>query len=897
MKKTIIYITILLILATFVSADYTAWYSYGGNAQQSNHITGIGNGLSGYPINVTGENSGGGTDAQPLVIDYGNGAHYVFMDEASEVAALYDSETLVKVWGVAIGELSAQPTLCDLNGDGVKEIVGVSKHLNNYYAFAIGKYATTFQVIDVVDTDSTNISANIVCSRLDNTVYSAWWIDNAHYIHKLSLSGSTLTDTKRDVETSVSRSAANYFNRGDYSLVESNGFCGGSRALTWVSGKYLTTYWDDDALLNYAASIELTNTLWNISGTESMVGLMSDVDYGGAQDGVMVYQRVGATGSYNYYALYGCTYDYFNGYSLQLRYLQHPEVSLTGLSSLTISKLHTTSHDWNLVYTITTTGVAGAWYAGAIAAQNGSVSTNQGAVETSATGAGGTAYTFSNPTYDDLLLNAGGVIYLIDFQNFTNPTTHVARNNAQPTEYYKNAPLLVDLDSDGVLDWLYHSSKTTWAALSGGAVIEYNPSIYFDVALNTSWSFASATKQEITQTNYATNPQDSYGYALICDLSQGALWSESFGIGYNATARNVTLNPSANFTIAGALYNNAGGFDGNPVDIKKTGNTAYSGNLVLTINYNLQRGGDNDSLQILTLDGNNVPSSYTEIDRNGTHNEIYNLKTGSKYLVGTYPYTIGTEQIEITFTQKINVTSNKKYYNATLYDAGANKTVSWNTNAVGETIKSVELYGELHTDDVLSVNYISLERSSTQSANFTSFVNVAGPIIPQTGYSIIPEGDGHFSTVCQYYDAGTYYQRHFLSNYANPSYDNYVNIAVTVYNSTSILSGNNTGVGGGVGSGSTSSNGIITDIASNLNITYGNASLIMCLIVIVIAMVAAAVWIHPIVGALILGVGLIIGYILGMIPMWIVVVLIIFDAAAVALVAKNIFFSGSSGGD
>jgi hypothetical protein len=449
----------------------------------------------------------------------------------------------------------------------------------------------------------------------------------------------------------------------------------------------------------------------------------------------------------------------------------------------------------------------------------------------------------------------------------------------------------VDFTADGFQDLIYtNAANTRFLVTSVAGSTAYN--YPFSVVQNS--TIGNSSYQRVTTGFNST--EGVYNYALACDLNSENLYSDIFRIGYNNTVNDVSSNlePFSSFLGPNGLTVTLGG---NLTYLNLAKDHAPARDF-LTNKLTFADAG-NVTYTFVTFSDDGFVTTYWVIEKQDTNLSVYERLPGiGDNLIGSVTLSSATVTLEFRYSPRQNGLTLQNYFDVEVF---SNNQSVGDTDTIpfgGENLASNDLYTE-STGQHTVVSW-SLAKSANLEPTFSQFQNGArttisgitfetaspqGSLIVGDGFSIVPDFNEVFYSVCDYDAAGTYTQRHYIAPLNAVDYTNYEDLTVTV---TGTTTGFDT-------EGTLSSDDEMVQMLESLlvgvgwNSTGGKLMFWMLLMLIGGAwafMASATFGVVFIIGMFIVGV------MVGFLPTWIAVVVIILAAAAAVVFYQKVFAGG-----
>lgn len=459
---------------------------------------------------------------------------------------------------------------------------------------------------------------------------------------------------------------------------------------------------------------------------------------------------------------------------------------------------------------------------------------------------------------------------------------------------------------------LWHKILTTndmVALYAAGAGIVYPYSIAsdqnFTATYNSSENLAVVTKITMQQNSSDFN----YKYALACDITSTTLWNELFNTFYNFTTQNMStnfVNPESYLTFSGLTWTSVVNVTQN-FDMQKNANQAYRDYFLLEFQY---QTSTNLYTDFITYDSSNNPGLYLTLNKSGNTLIVgqYYPAFSTNINIANFTLTGGNVNLGIRLTPHHDTGTNTDDFTFTITESnntGTQTQPNYETIGGVSTIENVEIFTGNHFNGTTSYKRLALSKTSNPTPAFVDFQNgqrenVGGVIVESPppassvsgdGFTVIPDFNNVFYSVCQYSNGNSRTQRHFISPTASADdYNNFRDLLVTASQVNTNTSDATEGGAAGPGSGDFGTD-IIPSFFDSIGFT-STASKLLIWMLIAFVIAAIGFGVHPILGVLVFIAVIIVGVPIGMVPLWFLLVFIIMAGAVVALLYRMIF-SGS----
>lgn len=427
----------------------------------------------------------------------------------------------------------------------------------------------------------------------------------------------------------------------------------------------------------------------------------------------------------------------------------------------------------------------------------------------------------------------------------------------------------------------------------------------FSVAYNSTNNFAVTTKVTMQENSSDFN----YKYALSCNIIASTLWNEQFNQFYNFTTQNVSTsfaNPESYLTFNGITWNNVVGVTTN-FDIQKNGNLEYRDYLKLEVQYQTNQDHYAD---FIAYDSSNNPGLYLTLNKTGSLLIVgqYFPAFSTNINIANFTLTGGNVALAVQLTPHYDNGQGVDDFTFTITnndETGVQTQPNYETIGGVAGIRDVELFVGNRFNGTTNYKRLALSRTNNPTPAFTEFQNgereninnviieVPAPNseINGDGFTVIPDFNNVFYSICQYSGPGPFTQRHFISpTSAADDYTNFHDLVITAAQVTTNTTDETEGGNAGPGSGDFGTDTIPSFFASIGFTSTASKLLIWFFIAFIIAAIAFGV--HPALGVLVFVGIMLIGVPIGMVPIWFLLIFVIIAAGIVALLYRMIF-SGS----
>jgi hypothetical protein len=939
MKFTGITLLLLfLLLASGVSADYNFYLQYGNDQGQQRNI--LGNAAATF-TQTTPSTSTSGSLTEPVVYDMNaDGINELFLQSSNGVLTVYEGDSLNGPKDqLQLGDLEISPVICDINNDGTSDYIGIFNFGTNDTIQVLNVNAQT-QIVSLANknTNSTNVYGNIACGRFynaqGNTNYYAFWLDNNHNIHQISMSGSTITETINPgtlaaAGLNTKESSSNYtITYGDHQVIMDDNFDNNNNAaLLFMAGKSLIEYDSDDNV----NTIDIHQYLDPVIAAESLsnsIKLLGKIHSGGTKNGIVVY--TGSSAVINNYAqrllMLHQAKSFFTGRALVVNGNQtivHPLLGSSGITVLSAAVNSINNDGIDDIYAVLEsngTSSSDRYAAIRIFSTNNMSLVNNGTLKLRGSDnhfSGNKKFYLADIdddgvkdiVYPNLDGVAGGLnVTYMNIPRYFNSTyaspssgVNGAFNIATITSTVFPgiyAPVLVDIDKDGLLDMLFTSPAITMFFMSS-ATSTLGNHYPFTVINNNTVDLFSYQKITVGYNNTA----QVYNYALSCDIGDSTIWNEHLRLGYNFTAQNTTLNvepPEEFLTFNGLVFTINATFP--QFDLYKTANAGIRDYSSIKLTYSSTA----DNVLYMLVYGSDMQiTDYLVFNKTSNNVQISKVIPGSTPInFANATIVAGQSDINLVLIPALDAGSNIQYFSTNLYYRNVSKGTTTTFQYGGTDIKDIELYSESAGD--ITVRNLGVFTTHDPQPAFVQFQNgqvittngvtITNPApsssIAGEGFTVLADNNEAFYSVCEYPDNGTYTQRHYISSTNTIDYSNYHDLTVTVKEGTAS--------GDGTGSASMSTGDAGTDILNSLADRFGIGATTKFFLWLLFSLVLGggiAVGLFKTsehMGALATVLGaigfvgmMIVGVFVGWVPFWFIIIVVVLCAGIVAMFFRN----------
>lgn len=437
--------------------------------------------------------------------------------------------------------------------------------------------------------------------------------------------------------------------------------------------------------------------------------------------------------------------------------------------------------------------------------------------------------------------------------------------------------------------------------------------INFTVEYNSTENLAVTTKITTEENSSGL----TYNYALACDLQIETLWNELFNNFYNFSTTNLTPNfpsPQTYLTFNGIEWANVIGVTQN-FDILEEANQAYRDYLEFNLRY--QTNG-NHSGDLIFYDETNNPTLWLVLNKTNnalTVNQFFPAY-GITNNLANFTLVGGNVILRLVFTPTVSAGTGEEYFSFTITESnntGTQVSTSHSTNPDfgGMNIKNVELFVGNRFNGTTYYKAMSLARTNNPNPDYVLFQNGEREVIDGVtfevpsidgitagdGFTLVPDYNNVWYSVCQYEDTEPKTQRHFIAPVNQGSnWDNYVDLVITPSQIQENTSEDTEGGLAGAGSGDFATD-IIPGLLCNTVVKFcstGSKLLAWFVISIICGVIIALLLIHIPQAAVLLGsltfIGIFVtGAFTGMVPVIFMLLFILVCAALITALLGYIF--------
>jgi hypothetical protein len=944
-KKGFLAFLVLALLCTpYASADYNFYLTQGNSNAQERSIQGT---SDTFDNEINGLYPTKGTSTEVLVFDANNdGVNEIFTQGINNILVVSQGTSPGAGEEMLIGELVINPVACDVNLDGKLDYIGI---FDNGTAYTLAAITITdgggISVINslVIPLGSVNVQENLVCdlfhSRTGDTKKYVMWVDNEKYLNEYHTTGSTFAGSRSAVDPglgypdSVSEETglATPYGFGSDNTVLSTSFdTSGRKTLLFVAGNNLYAYYDDGEsdLKSFATNLSGSFAAYNPTTTKKYVLLMGDVhDSGASKTSALLYfggdDVAVVDGGSAPLMLLKQSVDYFGNTDIQITRVVNTGAFCTSGCSAAVNGLFPT---FAKIKSTTTGDIIGALIfrtqtggGSAVCPLFNSIYMSNFTSKVVSHPTSGVCEQVTPVTMHPRIFsvkldsdNEPDILFMTRNQTsnqevigyFSSLTNYSTMVFLKPNPITSNdeiiAPVPVDLNKDGLLDLISsHPGKTNFF-MSSPAVSPTAAAYPFAIALNNTDGLTS----NVRVTTGFNGTSFVFNYALVCDLSTSTVWNEQFRTGYNATLKDVSANvaPFEDFLTFDSWEITLGG-NYSSANILKSYTTGVRDMMEFSVSFT---ESGNRTLDIISFAADNKFTSYWQVQKNGTTVRVYKVVPfQGSVLMGSTTITGALVQARFSYSPQRDSFTGIKYFdgvNINVNDVLINTTTTAQYD--GFDIKDVQLFTE--DAGTFTLHTMSLSKTTDVQPSFVQFQNgvsitVSGVTVETPAPSTEIAGEGFtvhtgvnnvFYGVCEYPDAGTYLQRHYIAPTNAVDYTNYEEISVTVSNATSTTTG-------GINSEGGLANDPIAVAMKDALGDFGFASpgyYLLAALLISFGIAYGGFLVHPVVGGIGFIVGLIFFSVIGWLPTWISVVIFISIAGMIAFFMRRVFAPGDGGG-
>lgn len=903
--KLAIVLLLSILIIPLSLADYNQLPTAGNDDTNSYQFRGTGS-TTQY-TKITSVGSGTGSFTSPIVFDANNdGRQEIFVFGGNDIINVLSGDSVdVEQASLEIGEPFMSPVACDIDADGKKEYVGVFNNGTGDYLRYINFDANSaISLGDSYEVPNSVLRGKMVCadffsSEGDNANH-VFFLDEDKYLYYAKVAGGSWSVTQTDSDGSVSHETGASFTHGDMdiALMEETGL--GVPVIVWVSGTYIHGFTPDgDGFSeNFNSELVLTPT----SNNRIFVGVRESPN--GVDKVVLVTSAVGTNAASGFDILLYKTGSIFKTWSLDESEDFNPGGSLTRNhhASTMISAYDNDAGTEDVIIRYEIELKQGSDGVGVVVLSGTDLSVLNSSSST-AQCTSSTARSYPNHAYyvdmngdgrRDIVstcVDGGGndIIYYLSGDSFTTKT--VFHNNTATNT--KISPYPVNYNNDNHVDFIVSHASLTYFLQS---------SIVSTTAQNYPFSVELANTTEELEafmdiTGLYENEDALFNYALVCSVQSNNIWNEDFGLQYQFNDTGVSLNvfPPEDLLTFDGIEHVLDGVNFTQFDLQKEHTEGVRDYMILGFGFTEPL---NRTYDLIGFGSDTRITEYWRLNKTGSNLTITKVVPFvGETVVGSA--SVGAQVlIEFEHEPTSDGFTGQKYFNIDILVNNVT-VVSDNSNIQfsGSDLKKVEVFTD--TPGSLSIQLLRLVETSDLEPGFTQFQNgvqitsggftttvpsPAGSSIASEGFIVYPGFNDEFSSSCEYDSVGTYRQRHYI---APPNtgfdYSNYKEILVTV-------SGVAT-VGGGFGEGALSSDPLVNKFRSFLD-GFGFGSTFGVLLVWTLIVLALMIWAstyNVVAGVAVLILGIIIGGIAGVYPVWFLLLLALVGVAAAVMLGRKVF--------
>lgn len=884
MKRAIIPIIIAIIMcASFAIADYSSYQTYGNDGLLQHDISGY-LATAYNPHNPI--NNDGSDYLEQIVYDYNGDSinDLITAGKNGKVYLIEGNNVDIAADDRDIGYYASQGVACDVGQTGKKEYVAIYQIGGDYTMISMS--VTQQQKMNFTGTKNvtaTNIYANLQCSQFFYTEgdqkYYVLWVSNDKRLHYAYRSGSTFIETTLNPENAATKEInGNWSWYSNHQLViDPDWDYGGHNAALYMAGNYLIAYLsNDDSVSKDIAPYINIPTSTTFQSIESFGGLRT----GESTTAYNVYNTgytPTAGGQKSFIIQARETKDFFGVYGMSIREYNY---SYGGARQST-TKIAVQNNNRYIVFRLEPNSPSVSAFH--IIAPNMTLLNYIAPVTTLLSGASSPDPFTMSIVNDDIIFPRDGSFPGIGIQEILTITNGsvteqniIGTNNTGVTTTIQPITL-VDFDRDGFLDIFVNTPTKTIFYMSNGTTTSTQQNYPFTVITNTTNPLSTVSRIDVGYnfTNYV------YNYAVACDISENTIWNEQFNLAYNFSQHNVSFNvvpPEGFLSYYGMVFTINATLP--QFDLYKNGNNGARDYLRQRIT--MQRTGNN-SIDYLVFASDYQITYWLRFNKTGTNVEISKIVGGVRQSIANYTSALNTaENIVIDYVPQHDYGLNIDYFTTTIKNGNVTIVTDSTFQYTGVNIKDVELYSDT-IDTTLTINNFGLFKTSDVQPSLVEFQNgqrfydngiiitnpPPNPSISGQGFTVIPDYNSTFYAICPYNNIGNYTQRHYIAPTNTIDYTNYKEITVTITNTTG--TGNIT-IPAGDNEITSFFTSIFGESAAVLFLIWMGITLIVTFFAFMLLNYTANGGIFAIVVFISF---IILGGFLGMLPIWVIIILLI----------------------
>lgn len=897
-----------LVLSPFALADYSNYIGQGDSQTISDYKIG---GTFTNNLSEVAMLPSTGFPSEPISYDFNRDglAELIYFGGDNTTYMTRSPDPTYVLSAIGLGKPRAQPVVCDMNIDNIKEYVGIFRSGTQDVLYVLEVEGDSFvvkyseNVSDVSNTTDIYYDAAftpIRCSPFYGNQFTgsnyaalkqyAIWLDREKKIHFFTTYGGVTNHTIHDVNADYyDAHSLHSFDYYSNDIIVDNTFDKqGEVTLQFIAGDMFIVMDEENNVYekNISSSLQSGGTIRLQGGYRNGLGGGTGTVWYSNGPTPIAGQAYGIT-EYSFYCLSGC-----DGIGLL------PKISLSsGSTSMATAINKYTVGSKDNIFSITLE-ITGNPHMKLMIIDSGTMLMNRSAADLFSMGTVQFPYRINAFNIrENIYVPSYTYLLEVDPSNFS-----LAQRIFNFSGGSSAVP--INLDEDGYLDWISVYPGMPRAYLSGIFTETPTQDTYpFSVSPNSTYNDSGQFFASMKVTTDFNHTYGEYNYALTCNIAEFTLWNELFKIGYNFTENDVSFNvnpPEQFLSYQGMTFPINSTYA--QFDLFKTGNGSYNDNLRQRIN--IIRSGNN-TFDYIAHDKDSMITYWLRFSKNGTAGRLYRVFFGDE-VVNIGNYTVGfSEDINIEYTPAYDFGNNINYFTTTIRDGSTVIATDSTYTYDGQDITSVELYSDT-LDTTIRLMQLGLFKVSELQPTFTQFQN--GQIINDSGFTITTppptkyiSGDGYdivadynnvFYSVCAYPNPGVYTQRHYIAPLNIVDYSNYKDLTINVTEEVAP-------------EGSLEANANISPIS---RFFFGfikdpiTALVVGLLLSVALGIFGAFImgrlsphaggFLLIMIGGICFVVGLIATWAIGLTPLWVILLLVIVAAALVALV----FRSAVSGG-
>lgn len=929
-KNPIVFTTIFLLLILCVHADYNFYDMIGNNNKYE--ATFSTDAATAYnAIQIPGAKA---TLTEPIAFDANNDGTTELFIEQSQRVGVFEGNDVSTALGSFGNTQGISPVACDVDGDGKKDYVGIFNY-NGTYVLGAAKFISpgVFDIFASMNVSPTSPYGNLVCGPFyqaqGDTRNYVMWVDLQKYLWIQTVSGTGFTGVNKsvglgtivgnDAVTEEAQNNTGSFPRGTYRIAYSPTMdTRGNGVVFFIAGRFVYMEFSNGNENNilvtppggaggYAqssanlGSIKLYGPV-DSSGKAVVVSWENDLGTG-TIDQPRAFYNVIRLGGFPFYQPSSSSFSVPLGTPFAVADTEFNPSAFTRYNASGSSAESLFIHLWEANTATGHLGVGGGQFSRFVrVSTDGTIlSTSTTSFPAALVGSGDNKSTgimmvdMNKDGYPDYVTakSSDGAHWDVGYYDGSTSYasanfTHLQNVTTASNDVFQLPMQVVDVNGDGAPDIIInpYNDDDTYVLLS--SAFGGTNTIGFTAALNNTNPFQSIQKITLAQNSTDFN----YNYALICDLSETTLWNEQFLLGYNFTTQNVSFNwqPPEQYLVYNGLQ-----FTVNATysqfDLVKEGNTGVREISRFRLKYNAPT---NSTVDLLLFASDFQITGYFRLNKTGTHLEISKVFFGNDPInVANATLSSNAVDLSLLLTPIDDVAGD--FFGVNIAINGTEVGTTSTAQYTGRDLQNAEVFTD--SPGTIRVSQMGLFSTHNPTPGFVEFQNgqritnngvtIENPPpqarITGDGYGVIPDFNNIFYSVCDYSALGTYTQRHFIAATGTVGdYSNFHDLTVTITNTSTNTQGQDT---------TAATTGIaaffgLSGIVSDTVLAFG-LWLLITLILSGLAFMG-----HWILGVLTFISLLVLGVIIGWVPLWVGLVLVIIAAGLVAVAFRNLFAGG-----